>query len=86
MAELTVSDASEVCLSGEAGYDEAVNIWNAAISRRPSIVVRCRAAEDIAAALRHARSEGLEVSVRGGGHSYAGSALTDGGLMIDLTR
>jgi FAD/FMN-containing dehydrogenase len=85
MSELVVSDASVVCQPGDEGYAAAVNIWNAAIQRRPSVVVRCGAAEDVAAALAHARSAGLEVSVRGGGHNYSGSALTDGGLMIDLT-
>ncbi|NMI02336.1 FAD-binding oxidoreductase, partial [Pseudonocardia acidicola] len=28
----------------------------------------------------------LEITVRGGGHSYAGACLTDDGLMIDLSR
>ena len=75
----------KVSRPGEAGYDEAVNIWNAAITRRPSVVASCTSASDVAHALSFARSEQLEVSVRGGGHNYAGFALTDGGLMIDLT-
>ena len=75
----------DVYLPGEVGYDEAVNIWNSAIHRRPAVVVRCKASSDVADALGFARHAGLEVSVRGGGHNYAGFALTDGGLMIDLT-
>ena len=75
----------EVCQPGDTGYDEAVNIWNGAISRRPGVVVRCTSSTDVAAALSFAKRDGLEVSVRGGGHNYAGFALTDGGLMIDLT-
>jgi FAD/FMN-containing dehydrogenase len=75
----------DVCEPGDAGYDEAVNIWNAAINRRPALVVRCAASRDVAEALNFAKRKGLEVSVRGGGHNYAGFALTDGGLMIDLT-
>ncbi len=74
-----------VFLPGDAGFADAVNIWNAAITRRPGAVASCTSATDVAAALRHAVAEGLEVSVRGGGHNYAGTALTDGGLMIDLT-
>jgi FAD/FMN-containing dehydrogenase len=66
-------------------YDEAVRIWNAAITRRPSVVVRCTCDGDVAAALAVAQQQELEVSVRGGGHNYAGFALTDGGLMVDLT-
>ena len=80
-----VGSPAAVCVPGEVGYDEAVGIWNAAIARRPSIVVRCIGDGDVAAALRFAQDAGLEVSVRGGGHNYAGFALTDGGLMIDLT-
>lgn len=72
-------------LPGESEYDEAVNIWNAAITRRPALVVRCANSQDVAAAVRFAGQEGLEVSVRGGGHNYAGCSLSDGGLMIDLT-
>jgi hypothetical protein len=70
---------------GEAGYDEAVNIWNAAIGHRPAVVASCTTSQDVAAALDFARRQGLEVSVRGGGHNYAGLSLCDDGLMIDLT-
>lgn len=75
----------DVCRAGDAGYDEAVNIWNGVITRRPAVVVRCATSADVAAALAFAQRVGLEVSVRGGGHNYAGFALTDGGLMIDLS-
>ncbi len=74
-----------VALASETNYDEAVNIWNGAVSRRPAVVARCTTTADVAAALAFAREHGLEVSVRGGGHNYAGHALTEGGLMIDLT-
>lgn len=77
--------AGVVAVPGEPGYDDAVNIWNGAITKRPSVVCRCTTDADVVAALRAARSNGLEVSVRGGGHNYGGFALTDGGLMIDLT-
>ena len=75
----------KVAQPGEAGYDEAVNIWNHAIDRRPAVVVSCTSSRDVAAALAFAQRQGLEVSVRGGGHNYAGFALSDDGLMIDLT-
>jgi FAD/FMN-containing dehydrogenase len=70
---------------GSAGYSEAVAIWNGAIDRRPAVVVRCASSTDVANALGFARDRGLEVSVRGGGHGFAGFAVTDGGVMIDLT-
>jgi FAD/FMN-containing dehydrogenase len=77
--------AGVIALPGEQGYDEAVNIWNAAIARRPAVVARCTNSADVAAALAFAQRQDLEVSVRGGGHNYAGCALCDDGLMIDLT-
>jgi FAD/FMN-containing dehydrogenase len=76
----------DVCLPGSAGFDEATNIWNGSIAKRPAVVARCSSAQDVAVALRVALEAGLEVSVRGGGHSYAGSALCDGGLTIDLSK
>jgi len=75
----------KVSLPGDAGYDDAVNIWNHAIDRRPAVVASCTSSADVAAALAFAQREGLEVAVRGGGHNYAGFALCDDGLMIDLT-
>jgi FAD/FMN-containing dehydrogenase len=69
-----------------AGYDEARAIHNGLIDRRPAMIVRCRSAEDVVAALALARDEGLDVSVRGGGHNVAGRAVSDGGVMIDLSE
>ncbi len=85
VSELRKSFGGEVSLPGSSAYDEAVRIWNGAITRRPAIVGSCTTAEDVVAALEVARREGLEVSVRGGGHNYAGNALCEGGMMIDLT-
>jgi hypothetical protein len=82
---LRSSFAGMVAQAGEQGYDDAVNIWNGAIARRPAVVARCASSADVAAALNFAQHEKFEVSVRGGGHNYAGSALCDDGLMIDLT-
>jgi FAD/FMN-containing dehydrogenase len=74
-----------VSLPGDAGYDSACSIWNGAIDRRPAVVASCATSADVAAALAFARDAALEVSVRGGGHNYAGFALCQDGLMIDLT-
>lgn len=71
---------------GSVDYDTARSIHNGLIDRRPALIVRCRRASDVVAALELARQAGLEVSVRGGGHNVAGRAVTDGGVMIDLAE
>src|SRR5713101_1648192 len=70
---------------GEPGYDAARTIHNAGIDRRPAVIARCTGAADVIACVRFAREHDLLVSVRGGGHSIAGKAVCDGGLMIDLS-
>jgi FAD/FMN-containing dehydrogenase len=62
----------------------AAAVWNGDIQRRPALIARCSGPGDVATALRFARNNGLEVTVRGGGHNFAGFAVCDDGLMIDL--
>ena len=70
---------------GEPGYDEARRIHNGLIDKRPALIARCLHTADVVDAVNFGREEGLEVSVRGGGHNVAGKAVTEGGLMIDLS-
>jgi FAD/FMN-containing dehydrogenase len=84
LASLTFS--GELLRPGDPGYDEARRVHNGMIDKRPALVARCRDAADVAAAVDLARDEGLELSVRGGGHNVAGTAVTDGGVMVDLSR
>jgi FAD/FMN-containing dehydrogenase len=66
--------------SGDDGYDAARRVWNAALDRRPAVVARCLDGDDVRTALLIARENGVPLSVRGGGHDWAGRALRDGGL------
>lgn len=69
----------------DADYDAARRIWNAMIDKRPALLARCTGAADVGKAVRFAAAHDLLVSVRGGGHNVAGTAVCDGGLMIDLS-
>jgi FAD/FMN-containing dehydrogenase len=73
-----------VLVPGDPGYDAARRIHNGLIDRRPAAIARCSHTADVTDAVNFGRSEGLEISVRGGGHNVAGRAVSDGGLMIDL--
>lgn len=77
--------SGEVVGPDDAGYDVARSVWNGDIDRRPALVVRPNSAKDVAAAIGLARAEGLDITVRGGGHNYAGHAVADGAVMIDLS-
>ncbi|MGE0724443.1 MAG: FAD-binding oxidoreductase [Alphaproteobacteria bacterium] len=68
----------------DAGYDDSRRVWNGMVDRRPALVARCAGTEDVVACVRFARSHDLRVSVRGGGHNYAGASVAEGGMMIDL--
>ena len=70
---------------GGEGYDDARSIWNAMIDRRPGLIVQCAGSSDVARAVDFARTNELLVSVRGAGHNIAGSAVCEGGVMIDLS-
>jgi FAD/FMN-containing dehydrogenase len=74
-----------VLTPGDAGYDEARTVWNATIDRRPAMIVRCAGTADVIAAVGFARDNGILLSIRGGAHNIAGSAVCDDGLMIDLS-
>ena len=75
----------ELILPSDPGYDDARRVWNERFDPRPAALVRCRSAADVVAAIELARERGLPVSVRGGGHSYAGLGVGDGALAIDLS-
>ncbi|AFU00778.1 FAD-binding oxidoreductase [Nocardia brasiliensis] len=65
-------------------YHAARRLWNGAIDRYPAVIARCRTAADVALAVRFGRRHELAIAVRGGGHSFSGLSMCEGGLVIDL--
>jgi FAD/FMN-containing dehydrogenase len=84
--ELKGAINGSILASGDSGYDEARQIWNAMIDRRPALIVQCAKAADVAPAIAFARRHKLELSIRGAGHNIAGNALCDGGVTIDFSK
>jgi FAD/FMN-containing dehydrogenase len=74
-----------VITPGDAEYDTARTVFSGAIDRRPAAIVRVADAPDVARVVAHARKTGLELAVRSGGHSLAGHAVSEGGIVIDLS-
>jgi hypothetical protein len=83
---LSSSFSGSVLLPGDERYEAARLVHNGLIDKRPAVIARCRGVADVAAAVGFAREAGLEISIRGGGHSPAGRSVTNGGLMIDLAE
>lgn len=83
--ELRARVRGQILTAADAGYETARRIWNAMIDKRPALIVRCEGAADVGEAVRFAVAHELLVSVRGGGHNVAGTAVCEGGLMIDLS-
>ena len=83
--QLRASLRGRLITSDDPDYDQARTVWNGMIDRRPGLIVRCAGAADVIQSVRFAREHGLTLAVRGGGHNIAGNALSDGGLVIDLS-
>ena len=84
--ELGEAMTGPVLLSGHPDYDSARMIWNGMHDKRPALIAMCAHSRDISHAVTFARERGLLTAVRGGGHSWPGKSVCDGGLMINLAQ
>lgn len=85
LAEFKLSLAGELIQPGEQGYDEARQVYNGMIDRRPRLIVRCADVADVIAAVNFGREHRMLIAVRGGGHNAGGLGVCDDGLVIDLS-
>jgi hypothetical protein len=84
LADLENGFRGDLIAPDDPRYDESRALWNGSIDRHPALIARCAGAADVMASVGFARRTGLEVAVRGGGHSFPGLSGCDGGLVIDL--
>ncbi|GHH18125.1 FAD-binding oxidoreductase [Streptomyces lanatus] len=84
LAALREDLVGDVFAPSDPGYDDARAVFNAMIDRRPAVIAQCVDEDDVVRAVRFGRDLDLNIAVRGGGHSVAGSAVNDGGLVVDL--
>jgi hypothetical protein len=82
--ELEGAFRGELVQPGSPAFDEHRKVWNGSIDRSPALIGRCTGVADVIAAVRFARDTGLPVAVRGGGHSFPGLSVCDGGIVVDL--
>lgn len=83
--ELGEAVKGPVMMSGHPDYDGARRIWNGMHDKYPALIARVASERDVSEAVSFARDNNLLVAVRGGGHSWPGKSVCDGGLMIDLS-
>jgi hypothetical protein len=83
--ELAATLRGELVRPGEPGYDDARAVYNGMIDKFPAAVARCRDTADVIAAVTFARTHGIEIAVRGGGHHPAGLSVGDNALVVDLS-
>src|SRR5919197_2234490 len=84
VAELAAGLRGQIVARDDPHYDEHRKVWNGSIDRRPAMIARCAGVADVIAAVKFARSNGLRVAVRGGGHSFPGYSVADDAFVIDL--
>lgn len=86
LAELDSDIQGAVLRPADEGWDDAILIWNAMAAKTPAVVLQPTSAQDVARAVGFARAHGLLLSVKGGGHNIAGTAIAEGGLTLDMSR
>jgi FAD/FMN-containing dehydrogenase len=84
--QLRATLQGQVIAPGEAGYDEARTIFYGGLDRRPAVIVRVANDDDVVRVIALARETGLELAVRSGGHSPAGHSVSEGGIVLDLSK
>jgi hypothetical protein len=83
--EFAVNLRGELIRSEDDAYDASRAVFNGMIDRHPALIARCAGVADVIRGINFARTHNLPLAVRGGGHSVAGNAVCDGGVVLDLS-
>jgi FAD/FMN-containing dehydrogenase len=83
--DLSARFRGDLILPASPDYESARAVWNGMIDRRPAVIARCKSTADVQAAIQFGRDNDLTIAIRGGGHSAAGLAVCEGGIVIDLS-
>jgi FAD/FMN-containing dehydrogenase len=75
-----------VLRAGDAGWDDAVLVWNGMVAKTPALVLQPTSGAQVAAAVGFARDRGLLLTIKGGGHNMAGTSIAEQGLTLDMSR
>jgi FAD binding domain len=84
--DLTALLTGQLLLPDDAAYKQVRHLWNGNVKTQPDAIVRCLTVQDVIHTIRWTRAQGLSLSVRGGGHDFAGRALSEHGVTIDLSQ
>jgi FAD/FMN-containing dehydrogenase len=76
----------DIVTSEDDGYNQAIARWAANLERKARVVAFVKDTDDVALALKYARTNSLQVAIRGGGHSLCGASSVEDGLVVDLSR
>lgn len=78
----------KVIKRGDANYElwRQAMVWHHSKPKRyPELIVQAQSLEDVVAAVKHAASSGLKLSVRAGGHNSTGTSVREGGMVLDVS-
>jgi FAD/FMN-containing dehydrogenase len=85
IAGLTSGFRGQIIQPNDSNYDESRKIWNAMIDCKPALIVQVAGADDVSSAIKFARTNKLDITIRGAGHNIAGNSICNDGLMIDFS-
>lgn len=83
IASLKESVKGTVCQPGDPGYN--IHKWSPYSAKQSKVVVTPEEIDDISKAIKFARSQGLPLAIRGGGHGTSTASATEG-LLIDMRK